>query len=107
MHTNTVSPVESMDLSRPTSHADSMDRPIQRRTQSRPSPNATAPCRGTPAGSRAVAAGSSPGHPAGPAWWILHRLGAPQPFPQAGLPTSAAPMVGDRTWRRCRTQARP
>ena len=45
--------------------------------------------------------------PLDPTWWILHRLASPQPFPPAGLPASAAPMVGDRTWRRCRRPVRP
>lgn len=103
MHTNTVSRVESLALSRSSGHGDSTDWPAQRRPQARPSSAAIAACRGTPAGCHAAATDSPAMEPAGPAWWILHRLGAPQPFPLAGLPSSAAPMVGDRTWRRCRT----
>ena len=60
------------------------------------------------AGAPSAAAATSPStHPADPPWWILHRLASPQPFPMTGLPASARPMVGDRTWRRCRDFGRP
>ena len=70
-----------------------------------PEPHALPSLPRHPGSADLAAACTSPA--ADPSWWILHRLAAPQPFPEAGLPTSAAPMVGDRTWRRCRRPARP
>lgn len=106
MHTHTVSFVESLTLSGPSGQIDSREGPSQRRSPTQPSSDASAASRGSSSGARPVAAGSANPRPA-PAWWILHRLGSPQPFPMAGLPTSSAPMVGDRTWRRCRAAVQP
>src|SRR5262245_42905792 len=100
MHTEPVSVLETIAVSPHPEGRDTADEPDQRRP-SRAKSEAIAACPGTAAGSHAAAAGSPGTAPADPAWWILHRLGAPQPFPLAGLPASAAPMVGDRTWR-CR-----
>ncbi|GAB3659976.1 hypothetical protein GCM10028813_36740 [Ramlibacter alkalitolerans] len=72
----------------------------------RPKADAGTVCPGTAPGCDPLAASCPPVDPGCPAWWILHRLASPQPFPVA-LPASAAPMVGDRTWRPCRRSARP
>jgi hypothetical protein len=107
MHTDPVSVLESLTLSRPPGQHDSASRQAQCCTPTLSKPEAIATRASTTAGSRAAAAGSPSTHDADPTWWILHRLASPQPYPMAGLPASATAMVGDRTWRRCRRSVRP
>jgi len=97
----------SLALSRPSGQAASSNRPLQCRTQSPIGSDALVAGESTSAESRGPAAGSPSIGPSCPAWWILHRLASPQPFPTVGLPNGASRLVGDRTWRRCRQAVQP
>jgi hypothetical protein len=102
MHIEQASLVESLAKTRVVKQRDGAQYGGPWRSKS----DAGAMCPGSAPGCDALATSCPPVDPGCPAWWILHRLPSPQPFPVA-LPASAAPMVGDRTWRPCRRSARP